>query len=303
MAGNITGTVAANIGATMTYAAKEMLPILEANLGLARFVRRYTDEVPGVKYSAVPVPAAGRLSAVDKAAGTAVTFQNDEGTEATVTLNKHKVVPIRIEDFARAISNPDIMAGYVQSAYEAIARQFEADVIAAGVAGFTNTVGTYGTDLDQADLAACAKTLFDNYAPLANRIAVISSKDDKALRADTTLASYFAFSDPNAVREGRVARIEGFDILPSQLVPVTAGTPNQTNNLALHRDAIWIASRAMAEVQDNGVVVETVTDPATNLSFRLMVSYDHSHLAHILTVDALYGVSAVRPELGVLLKS
>jgi hypothetical protein len=302
MAGNITGTNAANIGAVMTYAAKESLPVLKANLGLARFVRRYTDEVAGVRSQSVTIPAAGKLNAVDKAANTAVTFQNPEGTAPTITLNKHKIVPIRIEDYARAISNPDILAMYLQSALVAVAEQVEADVIAEAQGAFTANVGTYGTDVTSAVLQGAGKAIFDSKGGYNDRLFVCSSKDEMALRNDTSLASYFANADPAAVREGIVARIHGFDILPTQLIQPTGSGPAQTKNLALRRDAVWVATRALESPQDSGVVVESVTDPDLSFTFRVMLSYDHAQVAHILTVDCLYGVKAMRPEFGVLVK-
>jgi hypothetical protein len=300
---NITGSSAAAIGATMTYAARESLPVLKANLGLAKFVRRYTDEVAGVKGSAVVLPAAGSSAAREKSASTAVTFDADEGSEATITLNKHAYKAIRIEDFARAISNPDIFAMYVQSGLVSIAEKVEADAIAAAQAGFTGAVGTYGTDVTLATVRAAGKSIFDNKGGISDRILVLSSKDEMALRADSSLASYFANADPNAIREGVVARIEGFDVLPSQLITInTTPTPDETQNLACRKDALWIATRALPAPDAPGVVVENVTDGDLNFTFRMMVSYDHEHLSHVLTIDALYGVSAVRPTLGVVVK-
>lgn len=301
--GNVTATTAANIGAAMTYAAQETLPVLKSSLGLAKFVRRYTDEVPGVRYQSVVLPAVGSSPAREKAANTAVTFDVDEGTPAQITLDKHVYKAMRIEDFARAISNPDILAAHLQSAMVSIAERVEADVFAAARAGFTSNVGTWGTDIDIATLRLAGKRLFDNKAPNGERILAISSKDDLALRSDDSLHTYFANADAAAVREGRVAKIEGFDIFPSQLIPVTAGTPNQTANMALHREAVCVATRALEAPQDGGIVVETVSDPDLAFTFRLMHSYDHAHLGHTVTVDCLYGVSTIRPELGVIVRA
>ena len=74
-------------------------------------------------------------------------------------------------------------------------------------------------------------------------------------------------------------------------------------NLSLHRDAIYWASRAPAEVPGGDMAdeVQIVSDPVTGLGMRL-ASYPGYH-ARQFELSILYGAEVVRPELANLLVS
>ena len=107
-----------------------------------------------------------------------------------------------------------------------------------------------------------------------------------------------SYGGPDAIRDGRIPSAYGLQILESQLVPVVAGSPDTTYNLAFTRDFAVLATRPLPAPLDN-TPSAVVMDDETQLSFRLTLQYSNTAKRHVLSVDLLYGVKAVRPELAV----
>jgi hypothetical protein len=243
------------------------------------------------------------MVANDKAANTGVTLQVPTSTTTSLTLNKHKEASFILEDRFAATANQDVIARYVDAAVIAIAEQIETDIW--GVAStFTNNVGTYGTDLNYAALLQASKKLTDNKAPLEGRALVISTKDELAIRSDSTLQNYFAFAKPETVMNGAIGHLGGFDVYSSQLVPTAGTSPVQTKNVAFAPGAILLAMRNLPEVPaGTGALSAVANDPVSGLAVRVTRAFNAANLATQITVDVLYGVAKLREEKGVLVKS
>ena len=204
--------------------ANRALDVLRANLVLAKLVA--TDKAFGpsdfaTQGSTLTIPYPGKFTAVDKAPGTPVTPQVPiGGTSVALTLNKHKVVPFSVEDFANAQANMDLMDRYMSPAVIAIAEQFEQDLFALS-SGLTTVIGAANTALTSAALRTIRQTFLAQKAPMADRSVVVCGSDEASLLGDTTLQTYFAYSQTQAVKEGALGSVYGMDVYPSQLVPVT----------------------------------------------------------------------------------
>jgi len=298
---NITTTVASAFIPEIW--ARRALELLQANIVMARLVRRHTDFEPAFRGKTLNIPIPGTFTAQDKAADTPISPQAPTGGGlASVTLNRHKAVDFLVEDVARAQAAMELLDTYLEPAVMALVQAIESDLFsAAASASGVASVGTAGTDVTPDLIRQARKILNDNKIPLTNRFLVLSPKDEMALVADSSLATYFANADPNAVREGRLGRLYGFDLFMSQLVPVVAGTPPETRNLAFHRDAIVIAFGALP-TDVPGVKAATLNDPS-GIPIRVMAAYDVSHRGVRIGIDVLYGVAVVRPQGIVLVKA
>ena len=203
--------------------ANRALDVLRANIVLAKLVQRDTAFGPGdfaTQGSTLTIPYPGKFTAVDKAQGTPVTPQVPVGgASVALTLSKHKVVPFSVEDFANAQANMDLMDRYMSPAVIAIAEQFEADLFALA-SGLTTTVGTAGTALVAATLRTVKKTFLNQKVAQADRSLIVCGDDEASLLGDTTLQTYFAFSQTQALKEGSIGKLYGMDIFASQMVPV-----------------------------------------------------------------------------------
>jgi hypothetical protein len=284
--------------------ANRALEILRSNIVLARLVTKDTDVATFQVGDVLHIPYPGTFTANDKAANNAVTLQTPAGgADISVTLNKHKEVSFLIEDPARAQANQDLMDRYINAAVPALAQAIEADLFAL-YASLSTTVGTSGTDISAATIRAARKALNDNKVPLTPRHLVVSPKDEIALLGDSTLATYFANSRPEAVAQGALGNLYGFTIWMSQLVPVVSGTPNSTKNLAFHPEFAILAMRALPEPPaGSGARSAAVRDPESGLVIRVTSAYNPTYLGVQVTLDVLYGVAVLRNAAGVVVLS
>jgi len=276
--------------------AAEALNALRSNITIAKLVTRDTDVAAFTVGDKLNIPYAGTLTAVPKVADTGVTAQapTNEAT-ITVTLDKHYIVPIIIEDIARAQAMPSLRDSYVREAVRVLAEQIDTDLLALYATFSSTDVGTAGTDISYDTILSARQTLNTNKAPMTDRNIVLSVKDEKALLGDSDLSAYFANAKPGAVAEGAIGRLSGFDVWMSQLVPSSGGT---THNLAFQKEAIILAMRGLP--QDNpGALSATMQDPLSGLVLRVTGMYNMSHVGMQLNIDVLYGVAELRDACGV----
>lgn len=283
--------------------ANTALEILRNRVVLAKLVTRDSDVAAFQVGDVLNIPYPGAFSANDKAANTSVTLQSPTATTTSVTLNKHKEASFLIEDAARATANQDLIARYMEAAIVPIAEAIESDLLGL-YSGFSNSVGTSGTDITASTIRAARKKLNDLKAPTDNRALVVSTKDEISILGDTSLQSFFAFAQASAVKEGSIGRVYGFDIYASQLVPVVTGTPNSTKNLAFNPGAIILAMRGLPDAPaGTGAQTAVVQDPVSGLSLRVTMAYNAANLGVQVTVDVLYGVAKLRDEKAVVVLS
>ena len=282
--------------------AQRALQVLRANIVLAKLVTKDTDVAAFQVGDVLHIPAVGSMSANPKTANSTVTLQVPTDTEATVTLNKHYEASFLVEDPVRAQANQSVMDRYITSAVTALAEQIESHLFAL-YSGFSEDVGTSGSDIDASVIRSARKVLNDNKVPQADRHLVISPKDEVALLADTDLANYFAYNRVG-IPDGAIGRLYGFTIWMSQLVPVVSGTPDSTKNLAFHPEAMILAMRGLPEPPEgSGVRAATVRDPESGLVLRVLQAYNPSYLGVQVTIDVLYGVAEMRDACGVVVLS
>lgn len=286
-----------------TIVANTSLEILRNYIVLAGVVARDTDVAPFSVGDTLNIPYPGTFVANDKLINTAVTLQVPTATTTSVVLNKHKEASFILEDRAAALANQDVLARYAQAAVIPIAEQIEADLFAT-YASFTNTTGTSGTNLNYATLVATRKLMNDNKVSKANRYLAYSDKDEAAILSDTTMVPYFQYGNGNALVDGNLPSIAGFKLLPSQLVPVVAGSPNSTKNLAFDPGAIILAMRGLPEAPaGSGAVSSVVRDEVSGLTLRCTLAYNAQLLGIQVTIDVLYGVAKLRNEKAVVVLS
>lgn len=283
--------------------ANTALEILRNKVVLAKLVTRDSDVAAFQVGDTLNIPYPGSMVANDKALNTSVTLQTPSSTTTSLTLNKHKEASFILEDRFAATANQDVIARYLDAATIAIAEQVETDLFAAA-STFTNTVGTYGTDLSASTIRSARKLLNDNKAPQEGRALIVSDKDEIALLGDTNLQNYFAWSQTQALKEGSIGRLYGFDVYQSQLVPATGSAPVNTKNVAFAPGAILLAMRSLPEVPaGTGALSAVANDPVSGLAVRVTRAFNPVNLATQITVDVLYGIAKLREEKGVLVKS
>jgi P22 coat protein - gene protein 5 len=302
MSQNITRTVAETAGFVPQVWAQRALDILRANIVLLKLVARDTDYEPQPQGKTLTIPYPGTFTAQKKAQGVAATVQAPTGgSSVNVTLSELAYVDFVVEDFARVQASAELLDRYIEPAAVALAEQMETDLFTLYAALTGGSVGASGTDITPAEIRAAAKLLDDAKVPMSNRSLVISSKDRVALLGNSELTSYFAFSRPEGVAQGSLGNLYGFETFMSQLVPVVAGTPNSTKNVALHKNAMILATRPLGEPEPAaGLQASSLVDNESGIAIRVLKSYDMSARGHRIGFDVLYGYSILRPTMGVI---
>lgn len=285
--------------------ANEGLPVLRSNIILAKLVARDIDFAAQRTGDILNIPYPGTMAASDKSSGTEYTLAQPTGeTSVAVTLDKHKSVSFVIEDIVTATANMDLVREYAGGAMEALAGAIEDDLLALA-AGFSVSVGTFGTALDAADILNCRKALNDAKAPQADRHVVFSTKDEVSLLADTALDVYFANAKPDAISQGALGDLYGLRAWTSnRITTATIPNPDETVNVAFHKNAMILAMRDLPAVPAGlGAMAVTTRDPVSGIQFRVVMAYDPALGGTRVTYETLYGVKELRDALGVYLKS
>lgn len=285
--------------------AQRALDVLRAKIVLANFVARDTSYEPGWQGKTLNIPYPGTFTAQAKTEGNPTTVQQpaNSGT-VPVTLSQMYVVDFMIEDWAQAQANSNLMNRYVEPAMVALVENMESYLFSFYSSLTGSSVGTSGTNIARSTITAARVAMNAAKVPSSDRAFIVSPKDEGALIGDSTLATYFAYAQKEGVTNGVIGNIDGFKIAMSQLVPVVTGTPNSTKNLAIHKDAILLATRPFPDAPaGSGVHSETVSDPVSGLSIRFQYQYNMGYRGIQAGFDLLYGAVALRPDSGLVVLS
>lgn len=266
---------------------------LRANIVMLGLVNKdYSREI-ATKGQTVNIAKRGALEVQDVTDGNDLTESDPTPANLTITLNKHKAVRIPISNRASSVA-VDGAVQYIEDAMIALVEEAETDLLKL-YATVANTVGVAGTDLTYPTLVAARKQLNDQRCPMSGRKLILSSKDDAALLNDPNFitAESRGLDARSAINEARLGRIAGFDVYMSQLVQEVAGVPT-THNLAFHKQAFGMASRAL-EQPDTGIGVksEIMVDPVSGFVLRHTKAWDNTKMRVVDTLDVLYGVAGI----------
>lgn len=205
--------------------APELLRVLRPRIVLLKTIARDTDFSKEFTVGdTLNINYPGTLTALDKSADTPAILQKPVGAKKIpVVLNKYKYVDVEVEDILEAQAKPDVMRAYLEPMAIALANAVEADIYAE-LANGQGVAGTPGTGITASVFSKAAEIMDENLCPPENRHMAIAPKDWYSLLNDSTLANFFAFAMPQAIAEGRVPRIYGYDVHESQMLATVAAT-------------------------------------------------------------------------------
>lgn len=285
--GNITPTTAAVFLPNLW--SVDILRATQSALVMANLVRRVDSQVQSYGQALI-IPNISNLTASSKTANTAVTNTTVTETSTTLTIGSWKYIAFNVEDMAAVQSKYDLRSEYAKSAGYGIALVIDSDLMAL-TSGFTTTaVGTFGVNVDDATIINAHAALDTADIPDEDRAMVISPGQKAAImRIDKfTAATYLGqYNNPTPVVTGPKSRhlwgeIYGTPVYYTTNIGSTAGTPTQTNNMLIHKDAMVLGLQMAPRVQSQYVV---------------------SQLAWQVVTDTIYGVTNLRLNGGVLIRS
>ena len=233
--GPITTTTAAKFIAEK-WTRKIEKPFYKA-LYFADLVMR-RDELVADGGNKINIPFMSSYDARDKAAGTAVTFDNNTETEIELTINKHKYLAFIIEDIVKVQANYPVQEAYRSAQTEAVTRAMDSDLAALHASAGTNVAG--GATVDDADMLSIVLALDIANAPQTERNGVVGAKVMGDLRAVNKYTTYDNTGEKGlAVRNANsLANVYHMDLFMSNNVVDDA---TSTHNLFFHKSAISLA--------------------------------------------------------------
>jgi len=293
----VINTTDVSLGIPVVVASKS-LEYLKAATTMTRLVRRdYDDEVA----------VFGQTIQIDKFTGMTVKDKNGDyeiekatGTKVDVKLDKHKYIGFLIEDVAKFMSKVDVQKALMEEGIAKIGEQIDADLIEEMTDTFTGEVGVSGVDADAALLLSARTALNLAKAPLIDRYAVWSPKDEATLLSEEKFVNAaWVNGDGKSLIEAQIGRKYGIDNFMNQQIETSGTSPISTKNLAFQRGATVLATRPLGLPQGKSAP-DSYYAEEDGVGLRVMVSYNHTKGGYMATVDVLYGVKTVRPELGVI---
>lgn len=215
----------------------------------------YQGEISG-KGSVVKINSFGNVTIKDYVKGTPIEDPEElSDAQTSLTIDQAKYFNFSVDDVDVAQQQPKVMtAAMGQASYDLsdVADNFTAGIMYAGVA----TDNKIGTDADAIVLDSTAT--FDTYdylvdmstmlsdagCPKAGRWVIVPPWFTGHLVKDERFSNIAASSSPEALRNGIVSRVAGFDVLESLNVPtVTTGGKVNSKIIAGHGIATSFAEQ------------------------------------------------------------
>lgn len=278
-----------NIGATAAGVfrpnvwAKEVLMFVKSNLVLLPLIKHYDSEVQSYGQT-LEIPNVSSISANLKAQNTVVTLNYNTETKTTITINKHYESSFVVEDLVKIQSKYDLRSDYTQAAAYAIAEKIDSDLATSMTTAWktaSQAYGAYGTALNDTLILAVNRYLSENKAPRSDRVIVVHPKGEAEMLAIDKYVRYDSLGTGEAIKSGKIGTLYGSEVYMSQNLVYLDTATDEYNSLFFHKEAWAIALQQ---------------EP------RTQAQYKQEHLGWLVTVDVLYGQTALRSNFGFVLK-
>jgi hypothetical protein len=250
--------------------------------------------------TAILVPLVGTLTATTFGGTYAIT--TFAKSVITVTINRHKFVPIGQTDLDAANNSASALESFGFQQGRALAQAVLEDVLTLVTTANFSAIGTAvaSTALDVPGLRAGKLALDQANVPRSPRVTLMDSVGMDALLAVTNFVQAYMFADNNVLKEGRVARALGADLYSLNGSFVAAAS---VNCFFAHPSAIAVAMRYLPPQRpENYDVAESFTDPNTGATIGLRDYYDPLTGTRYLAMECNYGYSAGITNGGRILK-
>jgi hypothetical protein len=286
---------------TPTTIARTALATLYNTALLAGIVHRDYDEAFNGKVGDtvnVRVPATFAAKVFNRADG----IELQDPTESTIPVVLDTILdvsfPVTTEELTLEIDSFDerlltpAMEAIVQDVDGRLAEKLVDAANDTGGGGVVTGTGSSAGDRHAAFRKA-RRVLSRNKIPLTNRMAVLSPEGVEAITGDTVVLQANTSGSTEALREGGVGRLSGFDIFESQVFGYGPNDKGQADGVAFHRDAVALVTRTLERpmgLAANQVAIENYK----GLGLRVVYAYDVDKKQDIISVDFLMGTKAMR---------
>jgi hypothetical protein len=303
--------------AIMKMVATQALEALVGRLILGNLVSRQWESTLASYGDVVNIPLPPVFTANQMGFSGTISPQTPSAGNAQLVLTNHPEASFELSDAVRILSTPNMVDLYLEPAVIAIAESVESSILNSYPL-FINTAGGSAA-LGESAVDSAEGTLFSAKVPMSQRRnLVVSQSAFSSLRQTGRLTEFqtvgFQAGGPGVtspIVSGKLPGAEGGDamgadgmlkgayVYRSQFVPFVSSL---YQNLMFTKDALGLVVRKLPIAPPGmGVIQETVE--YGGFSLRVSTSYQQSILGELVTVDCLYGTTAIRPEFAVVIQS
>jgi hypothetical protein len=310
-------TASASLGATglkslMTLLADEFIKAARNRGRIVKYVNTQAASRAVAQFgdTARIILAPDTASAPLLTDGNDLVLDDNPGTSVDVVLNKHRTAAFGYTQIAQALDGGHVLPAEIQSRMAALMNGIESDVCAAVSSGFTtNVVGSYGSNITEANVVIAMGKLFDAGVPEGDPLWAFVSSKPTAWQALVQVARFSEWQVTG--RESPLVSANyangtfwhGATWLMSQNVAYTDVTTDTNDNFIFHRDALAVALRPLPIPESPAVQAANFLDQESGIEFQILKQWNTKKLAEEIVIHALYGVSAAKESYGCLLKS
>jgi P22 coat protein - gene protein 5 len=298
MATFITPNVIASTALATLYNTTVLLPLVN---------RDYQEDFSNKQGDTITVrtPATFTVNEYERTHG--LVLQDPNEGSFTVTLKSlpdvsfpvtSEDMTLRIDRFEERLLSP-AMEAHAQWTDEKIAEQ----LIVAAEANTTNKVASgTGTSAGQRlkAFSEARRILTRRKIPTSLRSYVISPEGAEMVTEDPTLLQANTSGSTQALREGEVGKLSGFQGYESQAYGFGPGKRGQADGVAFHPSAVTAVTRVL-EAPKGLATSQVSVKSYKGIGLRVIYNYDSNLKQDVVSVDALFGTSTIRKEAAVVL--
>lgn len=285
---------------TIPQIANRALANLYNTIVLAGLVYRdYDPEFSGKQGDTVTVrtPATFVAKEFNRSNGIELQDPNEGSFDVKLDTLLDVSFPLTAEDLTLNLDNVD--ERLIKPAMEALAqdvdgRLAEAVVEAANEDGGGGVISSSGGDHYGVFRRARAR-LGRNKLPLSDRYSVLSSESAGEVLGDDKIVETQKSGSTDALREGIIGRLSGFETYESQTLGWGAGERGSADGVAFHKSGVALATRTL-EVPKGIADEQAAVVDYKGLGLRVVYDYDINLKQDVCSVDLLLGTKTVRKQ-------
>lgn len=218
----------------------------------------------------INIPFVASVTARNKSASSAVTFDANTETEVELNIDKHKYFAFLIEDIAKIQAYPNLQNLYKNRGMESVLRALDGDLLGLHASAGTNVSG--GASADDADILSVVSALDAGNVPQTERAGIVGYKVMNDLRTVNKYSAYDQTGKTGLAVSGKakVANVYGMDIYMSNNV---VDDLTNTHNLFFHKSGLGLAVQQKPKFE---------------------IEYSVDYIGTKCVVHAIYGVAVER---------
>lgn len=220
----------------------------------------------------IHLPKLAQLAARDKTAATAITYETNTETEATIAIDQHKYAAVLIEDIAKVQSAVELRSKYTSEMGYALAKAIDTSLLGLHASAANNVAA--GAALDDADILTAKGYLDAADVDRDGRFLLIHSEGENDLLTINKFTAYDQTGKTGvAVDDGRIASVYGMPVYVTNNIVETGG--NLLHNIMGHKEAIGLALQQAPKLES---------------------VYDVDNFGWKLAMHTIYGFGVVRSD-------